>query len=449
MGKSAPEPPDPKETSQAQTGTSVGTAIANAYLGNVNQVTPDGTLTYDQSGMHTYFDPYTGQTYEIPTFTATQTLSPEQQAVQNQTRGAEFNLAQIANQQSGRIGELLGKPLDASNAPGLADVSGIRSPQYQNFASGPRLQTGINGAGQGITKTYGTADDYQSGVKRVEDAMFERLNPQLDRQRAALESQLANQGIGVGSRAYQAAMDDYNRGANDQRTSVILGSGQEQSRLAGLDNARASFQNAAQAQGFGQNATNAQFGNDANQQMFANQSSVTQNNNRIQDQQFNAAMAQAQAQNQSRSQWMQEQFALRNQPINETTALLSGSQVTQPNFVNAQMPTIPTTDNAGIIAKNYDQKLQGWQMENQMTANILGGLFGLGGNILASDRRLKQDVKRIGTADNGLPIYSYRYKAGGPVQIGFMADEVAQIRPDAVADIGGGFLGVDYEKAAA
>ena len=47
MGKpDAPQPTDPKETSAAQTGTNVSTAIANAMMGNVNQITPNGSLTY-------------------------------------------------------------------------------------------------------------------------------------------------------------------------------------------------------------------------------------------------------------------------------------------------------------------------------------------------------------------------------------------------------------------
>ena len=40
--------------------------------------------------------------------------------------------------------------------------------------------------------------------------------------------------------------------------------------------------------------------------------------------------------------------------INEITALLSGSQVAQPQFGNFNQGTIPTTDNAGIINTNFD-----------------------------------------------------------------------------------------------
>ena len=71
MGKpSAPPPPDPKETASASTSTNVGTAISNAFLGNVNQVTPDGGLNYDQTGTYQWNDPYTGKSYDIPRFTA-------------------------------------------------------------------------------------------------------------------------------------------------------------------------------------------------------------------------------------------------------------------------------------------------------------------------------------------------------------------------------------------
>jgi hypothetical protein len=113
MGK--PDAPDPAETAAAQTGTNVGTAISNAFLGNVNQVTPDGTLTYDKTGSYGWKDPYTGKTYDIPTFTATQTLSPEQQAVKAQQDKAKLNLGTLAADQSGFLTEYLGTPFDGSN----------------------------------------------------------------------------------------------------------------------------------------------------------------------------------------------------------------------------------------------------------------------------------------------------------------------------------------------
>ncbi|TIQ91960.1 MAG: tail fiber domain-containing protein, partial [Mesorhizobium sp.] len=82
------------------TATNVGTAIANANLGNVNQVTPDGNLTYSQTGTYKWNDPYTGKSYDIPTYTATQTLSQTGQAIKDQTDEARLNLGKLANDQS-------------------------------------------------------------------------------------------------------------------------------------------------------------------------------------------------------------------------------------------------------------------------------------------------------------------------------------------------------------
>ena len=81
----APTPPNPYTTAAAQTGTNVSTAVANAYLNNVNQVSPTGTLSYDQTGMHQWSDPATGQTYSIPTFTATQQLTDQGRAIRTRT----------------------------------------------------------------------------------------------------------------------------------------------------------------------------------------------------------------------------------------------------------------------------------------------------------------------------------------------------------------------------
>lgn len=64
--------------------------------------------------------------------------------------------------------------------------------------------------------------------------------------------------------------------------------------------------------------------------------------------------------------------------------------------------------------------------------------------ILASDRRLKEDVECIGELDDGLPVYEYRYVWGGERQRGVMADEVAQYRPWALGPRVGGYATVNY-----
>lgn len=63
-----------------------------------------------------------------------------------------------------------------------------------------------------------------------------------------------------------------------------------------------------------------------------------------------------------------------------------------------------------------------------------------------SDRSAKRDIERIGTLPSGLPWYSFRYLWSDEPQEGVMADEVAQVFPDAVFRHESGYLAVDYAK---
>ena len=111
------------------------------------------------------------------------------------------------------------------------------------------------------------------------------------------------------------------------------------------------------------------------------------------------------------------------------------------------MPTIPTTDNAGLINTNYNQKLQAWQQNQSQKQGLLGGLFGLGSSLLMmSDRRVKEDIKTVGKTKDGQPIYQFRYKGSPLVQMGLMAQDVEKRNPDAVKTIDG-IKHVDYEVA--
>jgi len=473
MGKpSAPKPPDPKDTSQAQTGTSVGTAIANTMLGNVNQVTPQGSLNYDQTGSYTFTDPYTGQSYDIPTFTATSNLSPGQQQIYDAQTQAQLGMSQTAAQQADRLQSLLGQDFTPENLPRFGQTPNVPGLNTQAVQGGPlQSQVGnptLNTAavqGGDIASGYGPAGNFGEDRQRIEAALMERMNPYIERDRNAMESRLANQGIGVGARAYSAAQGDFSRGVNDARLGAILGAGDEQARLVGMERDRAQFQNAAQSQGFGQGIASQQAQNAAFGQQFGQNVAAGQFQNAAQGQDFsqglasqqaqNAALGQLfgmnmqgqQAQNDLRAQALQQQMAMRNQPINEITALLSGSQVSMPNFRMNQPSPIPTTDNAGLINQNYAQQMQNYNSQMGAWNGLWGGLFGLGSSaIMASDRRLKADARRVGMRD-GLPLWEYRYlwEPPGFVRRGYMAHEVAKVRPDAVV-VAGPWLALDYAK---
>lgn len=63
-----------------------------------------------------------------------------------------------------------------------------------------------------------------------------------------------------------------------------------------------------------------------------------------------------------------------------------------------------------------------------------------------SDRRLKTNVRRLGTSPAGIPIYAFRYIWGGPHFVGTMAQDLLLIRPDAVIQGATEYYRVDYDK---
>jgi hypothetical protein len=500
-GKSSPPPaPNPVDTARASTSTNVATSIANAMLNNTNQNTPEGSLRYDQSGNYNWHDPYTNLDVSIPTFTATQTRSPQAQAIEDQNQAAKMNLAGMANVQSSRLSKLLGNEMNLSGAPASGDpnqITGIQKAattfadagqqqsslgdygrQQSSFGNVPGATFGFGDAGD-ITKSYGPQDDFSSDRQRVEDSLMSRMNPQLARERSNIETRLADQGIRYGSQAYASAMDDYNRQATDTRFGAIAQAGGEQQRMmdmaaqrAGFQNAaqqqeynqqqgRGAFYNAAQQQTFGQEQARGQFANEAQQRQYEQTLGAGQFANQAQRDTFQQAAARGEfqnaglaqqvaqgqagfnAQNMARNQWMNEQYAQRNQPINEISSLLSGSQINNPNFVNTPNNQIPTTDVAGLINTRFSQDMDIYKQESTNQNALMGGIMGMvGGMMKMSDERVKNVGPKMATVfaagEDGerqeLPIYAYSYK-GDPEStqhIGPMAQDVEKIDKRAV-----------------
>lgn len=77
-------------------------------------------------------------------------------------------------------------------------------------------------------------------------------------------------------------------------------------------------------------------------------------------------------------------------------------------------------------------------------STVGGSLFSSLGSLgsMFSDRRLKSNIKRIGTAHNGLPLYEYTIF--GQRQRGVMADEAEKVMPAAVSTHSSGFKMVNY-----
>jgi hypothetical protein len=86
----------------------------------------------------------------------------------------------------------------------------------------------------------------------------------------------------------------------------------------------------------------------------------------------------------ARERALQEQMAIRNQPINEIGALMSGGQVSMPQFTQFRGGNIAGTDVAGIHQQGFNNQMG---IYNQQLANrgaMMGGIAGLTGSLLAA-----------------------------------------------------------------
>lgn len=353
---SAPPAPDPYAVSAAQTTSNADTARLNANLNRVNTTTPWGSQTFTNT-------PGTDQ------WSQNITLSPDQQKLLDTNNQTSLGLGQAANGLLGQVQSAFAKPLDYSSAParttsvagGPLTSSVTGGPLTSSVARGnvqsaletsglPQL-TSSAGAGLGAYSTdlskglsnYRTdagptsqiqtqlqpgqlpdlTQDYSADRTKVENALYSRLEPQLARDRSALDSRLANQGITQGSEAYNNAIDESNRQSTDARNSVILSGGQEQSRLADLASKTRSqlfgesaqegtFANAAQGQQFSQGLANANLFNDARKNLFGENLAGANLANDVRSRQYTESMGNAQLGNAARGQGMAEALSAGN-----------------------------------------------------------------------------------------------------------------------------------------
>lgn len=83
-------------------------------------------------------------------------------------------------------------------------------------------------------------------------------------------------------------------------------------------------------------------------------------------------------------------------------------------------------------------------------SSLLNIAASAGSAALFSDRRMKQDIERIGELEDGLGVYRYRYRDGFGLpegeQVGVMADEVGLLRPWALGPVVNGYSTVNYAR---
>ena len=415
MGKKstpkAPAAPDPVKTAAAQAELNTKSAITQANLNRIDQVTPQGTLTYTQTGTNAD---------GTPKYTQTQAYSPEQQNLYNQEVQVDSGLNQLAVNNLGRVADVQSKPFTFD---GMTPTSAVSS-------NANNIQTGLDYSG---VSAMPTGDSFDATSKAAADAVYNQAASRLDPQYAQLEAQernrLINSGISENSQAYRTALDNFGRSRSDAYNQANYSS-----IAAGL---------AAQDQGFDQALQSRQQGvSEVNQQgAFRNTAA---------NQQYNTNLSAANQNNTVRQQQIQEASYLRNLPINDIAALLgTGGSVSNPEFQSFSQVGVAAPDYQGAVYQNYNAANQQYQAAQQARSQGLGSIFGLAGSLGAaaiSDRRLKHSIKRVGELANGIATYVYSYKGSAKRHFGVMAQEVQQRLPDAVGQLSDGTMFVNYRK---
>lgn len=381
----APPPaPNPADTINAQTAANKTTAIDNAALNRVNQYTPYGSSTYTTSGL---------DANGIPEYNQTVNLSPEQQQLYNMNTQGQISLGQTALGQLGNLQNAYSTPFSF----GGPNVTG-------SVANSGNIQGRVNNG------------DYSAQIKQAQDAAYKSqtqyLDPQFAQQGESLDAKLANQGLQVGDKAYDNSQDQFGRqkqaAYQGAQSAAVQAGDQEQNVLYGQDLSSGQFANSAQQQQFGQNLSAGNFNN--------------------------AASAQS----------LSQALGLYNQPLNSYNALATGAQVANPTFNSVPTANVANTDVGGITNQGYQNQMSAFNASQQGINNLfsLGGSLGSAA-ILASDRRLKRDITRVGQTAAGIPTYTFRYIDQEPMYFGVMSDEVRHI-PGAVVTMANGYDGVNY-----
>lgn len=299
-----PTAPDPQQTAAAQTVANKDTAYWNASLNNVNQITPYGNLTYKENPYVSDFD----QT------------AYDKALVDYQNTGVWSDI---------RGGTSAADPLSQKNtfdrnygkAPSFTSTIELNPESQKLLDSQMRSQNALATLGEGqlgrisnaVSTPYSyaglgdapTTSDINQLSQQGQDAIMARLNPQFGYDEEALRTRLINQGIGQGSEAYNREMDRFNQSKNDARTQAVL-------------------------QG-------ANYGGTLQNQSLAN-----------------------------RNQAIQEYNAQRNAPLNEYTAMTSGSQIQNPSFQSTNTQGAAPVDYAGLVNQNYQNQTG---QANASTAN--------------------------------------------------------------------------------
>jgi hypothetical protein len=423
--------------------------LQTAGISNPNIISPYGnqTVSWDMS------DP------NMPKPTITQTLTPDAQAALNAQQRVQREFADLGSQGVANAQRILGTPFDYQGpgiqtsfdqGPGVnygpkmgeygmaqgvdasqfgqnrginvGDYGQARGINYGDFEQARSIGAGDFGLANAINAhefglasgmrdaKYGSAQRTLnlSGVANMpvnagmtgQQAILQRLAPQMQRQREGLRTQLVNQGFRPGTEAYNRAMEQQGQQENDMFTQAAM-------QGIGLDMS-------ANQQGFGQAATAAGLYNQGLGQDFGQGLAALQASNQAIGQNFGQGLSAQQLKNaavsQNFGQGLQAQ-QLRNQANDQ-------------NIRNALMAQ--QSQNAAI-GQNFGQGVTGQQMQNDaINANLANAMSAQGMNNAAMQQNYGQ-AGNIAGLYNSAAAQQYNQNMQG-AQFGNMASDQALAR---------------------
>ena len=175
-GKGAPAAPNYTAAAEATAAGNLDAARTATAANRVNQYTPYGSLEYSINPEAQW------DIYGNPTWSAKQTLAPEQQQLLDYQNKTSLGLGELTGKGLGYVENMLNQPFDANKI----------------------AQIGINPG------------------ETMQDSIMRRLQPQIAQGKEALQAQLANQGVVPGTEAYNRAMTQQAQKENDLLTSAVV-----------------------------------------------------------------------------------------------------------------------------------------------------------------------------------------------------------------------------------
>lgn len=334
MGKSAGSPPpapDPTVTARAQADANADTARLTARLNRVNQVTPYGTVTYSLGARPMDRGAWENQEVERartewsaahPTMPG---ATPANDPMYNSGGGDNFDNSGVAT-------------------PGSAASPGFDEAEFRRTLAGRDVPT-VPGQDE-WTQTTALNPEQQRLLDlttRGQTTYGETANNLLDAVRGQLSQPVNVDWSTERNRALAAQMERINPTFTQAEEGL-------RQRLMGQGLAPGSEGWDREFRTFNQGRNDALLAAD-----------------------LNAGNTVGQA--------IQQQTALRAMPLNEVSALLSGSQVQSPQAYQPAAATVAPTDVLGAYNQQYQGQLAQWQAQQQQQNAGMGGLFGLAGTL--------------------------------------------------------------------